>query len=165
MTTILFVIANVEQLRTGGSFRILLPFFRTSWGGGVLNSAIFKFSQRGWIWHDFGGPSELRGGGRLIPPPAWYAAEWFRWSTRLVRLIYWPHGSKRGSQGVSQSDNPTLQVQMSLKLTKHLHSVLNDTTDDELHSIHTRLHYKHMQLGETSAMVSGSINIIWGVGE
>ena len=25
-----------------GSFRILLPFFRTSWGVGVLNSAIFK---------------------------------------------------------------------------------------------------------------------------
>jgi len=27
MTTDLFVIANVKQLRTGGSFRILLPFF------------------------------------------------------------------------------------------------------------------------------------------
>jgi len=26
MTTNLFVIANVKQLRTGGSFRILLPF-------------------------------------------------------------------------------------------------------------------------------------------
>jgi len=25
-----------------GSFRVLLPFFRTSWGVGVLNSAIFK---------------------------------------------------------------------------------------------------------------------------
>ena len=31
MTTNLFVIANVKQLRTGGSFTILLPFFRTSW--------------------------------------------------------------------------------------------------------------------------------------
>jgi hypothetical protein len=41
MTTNLFVIANVKQLRTG-SFRILLPFFRTCWGVGVLNSAIFK---------------------------------------------------------------------------------------------------------------------------
>jgi len=40
MTTNLFVIANVKQLRIGGSFRILLPFFRTSWGVGVLNSAI-----------------------------------------------------------------------------------------------------------------------------
>jgi len=29
MTNNLFVIANVKQLRTGGSFRILLPFFRT----------------------------------------------------------------------------------------------------------------------------------------
>ena len=42
MTTNLFVIANVKQLRTGGSFRILLPFFRTSWGAGILNSAIFN---------------------------------------------------------------------------------------------------------------------------
>jgi len=40
MTTSLFVIANVKQLRTGSSFRILLPFFRTSWG--VLNLAIFN---------------------------------------------------------------------------------------------------------------------------
>ena len=42
MTTNLFVIVNVKQLRTGGSFRISLPFFRTPWGVGVLNSAIFK---------------------------------------------------------------------------------------------------------------------------
>ena len=42
MTAILFFIANVKQLRTGGSFRILLPFLRTSWGVGILNSAIFN---------------------------------------------------------------------------------------------------------------------------
>jgi len=42
MTTNLFVIANVKQLRTGGSFRILLPFLRTSCGVSVLNSAIFN---------------------------------------------------------------------------------------------------------------------------
>jgi len=42
MTTNLFVIATVEQLGPGGSFRILLPFFRTSWGVGVLTSAIFN---------------------------------------------------------------------------------------------------------------------------
>jgi len=42
MTTNLFVIVNVKQLWTGGSFRILLPFFRISLGVGVLNSAIFK---------------------------------------------------------------------------------------------------------------------------
>jgi len=41
MTTNLFVIANVKQLRTGGIFGTLLPFFRTSWGVGVLNSAVF----------------------------------------------------------------------------------------------------------------------------
>jgi len=42
MTTNLFVIANVKQLRTDGSFRMLLPFSQTSWCVGVLNSAIFK---------------------------------------------------------------------------------------------------------------------------
>jgi len=42
ITTNLFVIASVKQLRTGGSFRILLPFFRTLWGVGVRNSAIFN---------------------------------------------------------------------------------------------------------------------------
>ena len=48
MTTSLFVIANVKQLRTGGSFRILLPFFRTSWGVGVLKSAILN-SFHNWV--------------------------------------------------------------------------------------------------------------------
>jgi len=42
MTTNLFVTVNVKMLRTGGSFRMSLPFFRTSWGFGVLNSPIFK---------------------------------------------------------------------------------------------------------------------------
>ena len=41
MTDNLFVIANVKQLRTDASFRILVPLFRTSWRVGVLNSAIF----------------------------------------------------------------------------------------------------------------------------
>ena len=68
MTTNLFVIANVKQLRTGGSFRILLSFFPTSWGVGVLNSAIFNsFHNR----FDFGTILEgLRnfGGGGVEPP-------------------------------------------------------------------------------------------------
>jgi len=58
MTTNLFVIANGKQLRTGGSFRILLPFIWTSWGVDFLNSAIFKsFHNRvefGTIWRAFG---------------------------------------------------------------------------------------------------------------
>jgi len=45
MTTNLFVIANVKQLRTGGSFRVLMPFFRTSWRVGLINSAIFNSFQ------------------------------------------------------------------------------------------------------------------------
>ena len=48
MTTNLFVTANAKQLRTGGSFRILLPFFRTSWGVGILKSAIFN-SFHNWV--------------------------------------------------------------------------------------------------------------------
>jgi len=75
MTTNLFVIVNVKQLRTDGSFRILLPFFRTSWGVGVLNSAIFNsFHNR----FEFGTTLEgLRnfGGGveHSNPPPSQYA--------------------------------------------------------------------------------------------
>jgi len=45
MITKLFVIANVKQLRNGGNFRILLPFFQISWGVGALNSAIFDSFQ------------------------------------------------------------------------------------------------------------------------
>ena len=48
MTTNSFVIANVKQFRTDGNFRILLTFFRTSWGVGVLNSAIFN-SFHNWV--------------------------------------------------------------------------------------------------------------------
>ena len=57
MTTNLFVIANVKQLRTGGSFRILLPFFRKSWGVGVLNSFLTIFTIRlslARFWRAFG---------------------------------------------------------------------------------------------------------------
>jgi hypothetical protein len=63
-TTNLFVIADVKQLRTGGSFRILLPFFQTSWGVGVLNSAIFKsFQNRVEFGTVFGGAYGISGGG------------------------------------------------------------------------------------------------------
>jgi len=69
MTTNLFVIANVKQLRADGSFRILLPFFRTSWSVGVLNSAVFNsFHNRA----QFGTILEVLrnfGGGVQIPPP------------------------------------------------------------------------------------------------
>ena len=57
--TNLFVIANVKQLRTDGSFRILLPFFRTSWDVGVLNSAICNSFHNRVV---FGTILEFRGG-------------------------------------------------------------------------------------------------------
>ena len=67
VTTNLFFIANVKRLRTDGSFRILVPFFRTSWGVGVLNSAIFNsFHSR----VEFGKILEgLRNFGGVEPPP------------------------------------------------------------------------------------------------
>jgi len=40
MTTNLFVIANVKQLRTGGSFKVLLPFFEHL---GAMASKIQQF--------------------------------------------------------------------------------------------------------------------------
>jgi len=69
MTTNLFVIANVKQLRTGGSFRILLPFFRTSWGVGVLNSAIFNtFHNRIEFGTILEGLRISEGGGGVFSP-------------------------------------------------------------------------------------------------
>ena len=68
MTTNLFVVADVKQLQTGGSFRILLPFYQTSWSVGILNSAIFN-SFHNQVWHDFGGSSEFRGEGGGVNTP------------------------------------------------------------------------------------------------
>jgi len=42
MTTNLFVIANIKQLRTSGSFRIVLPFFSNILGCWRFNSAVFN---------------------------------------------------------------------------------------------------------------------------
>jgi len=103
MTTNLFVITNVKQFRTGGSFRILLPFFRTSWGVGVLNSAIFNSLTIGLslarFWRAFG----ILGGGGLNPnsPPPRYANDGMshyegQFEIRQVlndksSRIYWPY--------------------------------------------------------------------------
>ena len=76
MTTNLFAIANVKQLRTGCSFRNLLPFFRTSWGVGVLNSIIFNsFHNRVEFGTILEGLRNFAGGGLnpQTPPPPRYA--------------------------------------------------------------------------------------------
>ena len=71
MTTNLFVIANIKQLRTGGSFRILLPFFLTSWSVGVLNSAIFNsFHNRVEFGTILEGLRNFSGGGVFEHPPS-----------------------------------------------------------------------------------------------
>ena len=89
MTTNLFVIDNVKQLRTGGSFRILLPFFRTSWCVGFLNSAIFNsFHNRvvfGTILEDIlnfggGGPLDVGHDFKLL---GCQAASWTAWFLKV----------------------------------------------------------------------------------
>jgi len=69
MTANLFVIGNVKQLRTGGSFRMLLPFFQTSRSVGVLNSAIFNsFRNRVEFGTILEGLRNFGGGGVFEPP-------------------------------------------------------------------------------------------------
>jgi len=93
MTTNLFVISNVKQLRTDGSFRILLPFFRTSWGVGVLNTAIFNsFHNR----VDFGTILEgLRnfgwGGGLKPPKPRRYVTVYVWYRLQYYLKLKCPH--------------------------------------------------------------------------
>ena len=68
MTTNLFVNANVKQLRTDGSFRILRSLFRTSWGVGALNSVIFNsFQSRVKFGTILEGLRNFGGGGLLNP--------------------------------------------------------------------------------------------------
>ena len=71
MTTNLFVIANVKQLRTLVVFIILLPFFRTSWGVGVLNSATLTVFTVGLSLARFWRAFRISGGGgwTLQAPP------------------------------------------------------------------------------------------------
>ena len=78
MTTNLFVIANVKQLRTGGSVRILLSFFRKYWSVGVLNSAIFYgFHNRIEFGTILEGLRNFWGEGLNLPqtPTSWYATD------------------------------------------------------------------------------------------
>jgi len=70
MATNLFVIANVKQLRTDGSFRISLPFFQTSWSVGILNSADFNsFHNRVEFGTILEGLRNFGGGGFNTPIP------------------------------------------------------------------------------------------------
>ena len=70
MTTNLFAIANVKQLRTYVVLEFHCLFFRTSWCVGVLNSAIFfyVFTIGLSLARFFGGPSQFRGGGGFEHP-------------------------------------------------------------------------------------------------
>ena len=104
MTTNLFVIANVKQLRTGGSFRILLPFFRTSWSVGVLNSAIFNsFHNRVEFGTILEGLRNFGGGGvePPNPPPSRYATGWSNEDE-----MGWECGTKGGEEGCKEENRP-----------------------------------------------------------
>jgi hypothetical protein len=84
MTTNLFTIANVKKLRTGGSFRILLPFFRTSWGVDALHSAIFNsFHNRVEFDTVLEGLRKF-GGGVVEPPPPPLVRHWLHISYLIL---------------------------------------------------------------------------------
>jgi len=86
MTTNLFVVANVKQLRTDGSFGILLPFTRTSWGDGFLNSAIFNsFYNRVEFGSILEGLRNFAGGGGVWAPrtPLLGCKRGLLWQNRL----------------------------------------------------------------------------------
>jgi len=86
MTTNLFVIANVKQLRTGGSFRILLPFspnilgcWRPKFSNFFLTVIKIGLNLEGL--RSFGGR-----GGELKPPPRYatgmyYRAQWLLYAS------------------------------------------------------------------------------------
>jgi hypothetical protein len=91
MTTNLFVIANVKQLRTGGSFIILLPFLRTSWGVGFQNSAIFNsFNNRVEFCTILEGLRNWGGGVEHPNPPSvrhWHRLMWWLRKYRLEAVV------------------------------------------------------------------------------
>ena len=70
MTTNLFAIANVKQMRTYVVLEFYCLFFRTSWCVGILNSAIFLtvFTVGLNLARFFVGPSEFLGGGMFEHP-------------------------------------------------------------------------------------------------
>jgi hypothetical protein len=73
MTTNLFVITNVKQLRTWVVLEFYCLFFRTSWGVDVLNSAIFNsFHSRVEFGTILEGLQNFGGGGLNphSPPPS-----------------------------------------------------------------------------------------------
>jgi len=80
-TTNLFVIANVEQLRTWVVLELYCLFFRTSWGVGFLNSAIFNsFHNRVEFGSILEGLRNFGGGGFEPPKPPsvrhWYTVKY-----------------------------------------------------------------------------------------
>ena len=90
MTTNLFVITNVKQSNLG-SFRILLPFFRTSWCVGVLNSAVFNsFHNRVQFGTILEGLRNWGGGVWTPQPPHRYATacdrNWTAYSSAAHRV-------------------------------------------------------------------------------
>ena len=98
MTTNLFVIADVKQLRTGGSFRILLPFFPENLGGvGVLNQKFLTVFTIGLCLARFWGPSEFRGGlnHHPLPPKTPTIRHWFCTSLRAALSETLPNNTKQ----------------------------------------------------------------------
>ena len=110
MTTNLFAIANVKQLRTYVVLEFDCLFFRTSWCVGVLKSAIFFFNSfHNWVefgmtfWRAFGiseGGEGLNTG--TLPP-------WVRHCTSVVSFAFVKGISSQFRKGVRRSDDSTFR--------------------------------------------------------
>jgi len=113
MTTNLFLIVNVKQLRTGGSFRILLPFIRTSWGVRFLNSAIFNtFHNRVKFDTILKGLQNFGAGGGGVEPP-----HPPRYATDQVCITYQLHVSANAAVAIIRLD--TIYQRSCIAMTEH----------------------------------------------
>ena len=122
MTTNVFAIANVKQLRTYVVLEFYCLSFQTSWCVGVLNSAIFflTFFTIGLsLARFFSGPSEFRGGFEHPKPPPW-VRHWFLHYSRKV----WP-ARKSLEPGIMNVENqPPVEPSKILLPSMHLKLVL-----------------------------------------
>ena len=127
ITTNLFVIANVKQLRTDGSFRILLPFFWTIWGVGVQNSAIFNcFPNPVEFGTILVGPRNFGGGG-LTPPPVMPLTSSIHLKRGLPFLL--PTNSLPSIPGINIV--PTFQVAIIKSISLFLPSTFSSHSEAE----------------------------------
>jgi len=102
MTTNLVVIANVKQLRTKVGVEFYCLFFRTTWGVGVLNSAIFNsFHNRVEFGKILEGLQNI-GGGFEPPPKIPLGTPLAGWAPGLI----WTSAENLAPTGIRSPDRP-----------------------------------------------------------